>query len=237
VSRRSSYELTTTSYALLGMLAIRPWTTYELAKSMNRGLGQVWPRARSNLFKEPKKLVTHGLATATNDPIGRRPRTVYAITPKGREALRDWLGTPGHGPQLEFEQFLKVFFADAGSKRTALAAIRSIGSQAEQQAQEHILVGRRYLDGAGVFPERAAILAITGCFLAEFTDLTRRWAAWAETVIETWPDDPRRAQPDWSGVQHVVERLGRPAEPHPWPPSTSARTEASPDIHDGRHTP
>ena len=31
-------ELTTTSYAILGLLALRSWTTYELAKQMQRTL-------------------------------------------------------------------------------------------------------------------------------------------------------------------------------------------------------
>jgi hypothetical protein len=40
-------ELTTTSYAILGLLAIRPWSTYELARQMQRDLRFVWPRAES----------------------------------------------------------------------------------------------------------------------------------------------------------------------------------------------
>src|SRR5215475_5155734 len=105
-------NLRTTTYAMLGMLAIQPWTTYELAKQVGRGLGQFWPRARSNLFEEPKKLVARGLATATEEQVGKRPRTVYTITPEGRAALQSWLAMPGEGPILEFEEMLKIFFAD-----------------------------------------------------------------------------------------------------------------------------
>ena len=46
--------LTTTSYAILGLLAVKPWTTYELAQQMRRALGQFWPRAESKLYEEPK---------------------------------------------------------------------------------------------------------------------------------------------------------------------------------------
>ena len=42
MSRRSD-DLTTTSYGMLGMLAIRPWTTYELAQHMERGVSRLWP--------------------------------------------------------------------------------------------------------------------------------------------------------------------------------------------------
>ncbi len=46
----STRSPTTTSYAILGLLAIRPWATYDLAKLMRRSLQFFWPRAESNLY-------------------------------------------------------------------------------------------------------------------------------------------------------------------------------------------
>src|SRR5438093_11989353 len=101
--------LTPTSYAILGLLAVKPWTTYELAQQMDRALGRFWPRAESKLYEEPKKLVAHGLARASSEPDGKRRRTVYTITPKGRRALAEWVPTPGDGPTRQFEPLIKVF--------------------------------------------------------------------------------------------------------------------------------
>src|SRR5215813_2631780 len=106
----STAPLTTTSYAVLGLLSIRPWSSYELTQQMDRSLGRVWPRAVSKLYEEPKKLASHGLARAVSEQNGRRTRAVYTITDKGRYALAEWLHDPGEGPALEFEQLLKVFF-------------------------------------------------------------------------------------------------------------------------------
>ena len=207
MSRRSSNDgVTTTSYAMLGMLAIRPWTTYELAKHMDRGLGRLWPRARSHLFNEPKNLVAHGLARATEEAVGRRPRTVYAITPKGRRALRQWLSTPGEGPVLEFEQLLKVFFAEHGTKSDALAAVHHIREWANERNAENVAVAREYLAGTGPFPERVAVLTIVGGFITDFVDMVGAWADWATSVIEEWPDDPRLAEPAWSVLEEVAAR-------------------------------
>ena len=47
----------TTSYALLGLLSLRSWTTYELAKQVQRSIGWFWPRAERKLYDEPKRLV------------------------------------------------------------------------------------------------------------------------------------------------------------------------------------
>ena len=95
-------DLTPTSCAMLGLLAIQPWTTYELAQQMDRTISRFWPRARSKLYEEPRKLVARGLATSTDDLVGRRKRTVYTITAEGRRALASWLAEPGQGPVLEF---------------------------------------------------------------------------------------------------------------------------------------
>lgn len=203
---RGTDELNATSFAMLGMLAIRPWSTYELAKHVDRSLRPLWPRARSNLFNEPKKLVSHGLATALEEVVGRRPRTVYTITPRGRRALRRWLAEPGEGPSLEFEQLLKLFFADQGTKREALRTVSDIRAWAGGRTDENIAVARSYLSGTGPFPERAAVLALVGRFHTDFADMVAAWADWAASTIAAWPDSPRRAEPDWTVMQQLAAR-------------------------------
>ena len=81
-------DLTTTSYAILGLLSLRSWSTYELAEQMRRALGLFWPRAESGIYREPKKLESSsGSRAAPSSRVGQRPRTRYTITAKGRRAL------------------------------------------------------------------------------------------------------------------------------------------------------
>jgi DNA-binding PadR family transcriptional regulator len=118
--------LNTTSYAILGLLAIKPWSTYELAQQVKVSLNFFWPRTERQLYEQPKLLVAAGLATATREHVGRRPRTVYKITAKGRRALKAWLAQPANLPQLEWEGMLKVFFAENAGKDQLLAHLRAI---------------------------------------------------------------------------------------------------------------
>ena len=83
----SNKQLTPTSFAILGLLSIQPFTTYELAQQMDRTLSWFWPRAASMVYEEPKKLVTAGLATSRASFTGKRRSTVYEITAAGRTAL------------------------------------------------------------------------------------------------------------------------------------------------------
>lgn len=197
-------ELTTTSYAILGLLAIKPWTTYEIAQQMTRALGRFWPRAESNLYEEPKKLVALGLARASPEKVGNRPRTVYTITPSGRRALAAWMPNPAAGPVLEFEQLIKVFFAEYGSKEDLLATIESAREWTEKQLASAVSIPRGYLQGEGPFPERLPWLILTGHFLHEFAHAVGRWAEWATDVVEAWPDDLRSAEPDWATLENMA---------------------------------
>jgi DNA-binding PadR family transcriptional regulator len=209
MSRRSTdpSDLTTSSHAMLGMLAIRPWTTYELAQHMERGVGRLWPpSARSKAFNEPKRLAELGLVKATADTVGRRPRTVYRITAKGRRALKAWLDTPGEPTRLESEQLLKLFFAEHGTTDQARATVAAIAAWATEHAEENTAVARSYLDGTGPFPERAAVLTVVGKLMTDFVDTIANWADWAATVLDEWPDDPNDAEPDWTTLETIANR-------------------------------
>jgi DNA-binding PadR family transcriptional regulator len=195
------------------LLAIQPWSTYELTQQMDRSLGRIWPRAQSKLYEEPKKLVAHGLARASEEQVGQRPRTVYAITAAGRRALAAWLSEPGAGPVLEFEQLLKIFFAENGTKADALATLAATRDWAQVRSAESLAIGRQYLQGQGPFPQRLAQLDLTARFLTDFYALVGEWAAWASGIVETWPDDPRQAQPDRAVTEETVRRAAAAAGP------------------------
>jgi DNA-binding PadR family transcriptional regulator len=194
--------LTTTSYAILGLLAVKPWTTYELAQQMHRALGQFWPRAESKLYEEPKKLVAHGLARASSEMVGKRRRTVYTITAKGRRAMAAWVPTPGaSGPVLEFEPLVKVFFAEHGTKADLLATIASARAWVDDRFEDSIGIPEGYLAGEGPFPERLPWLVLAGQLLTEHLLAVERWADWATEVVEAWPDDLSAAEPDWAALE------------------------------------
>jgi PadR family transcriptional regulator, regulatory protein AphA len=113
------------------------------------------------------------------------------------------MGSPAH---LEFEQLLKVFFADHGTKTDALKTVATIKQWARDPNAENIAVARSYLAGTGPFPERAAVLSVVGRFHTDFADMVNAWADWAADVIDTWPDDPSQTEPDWTFLKRLARR-------------------------------
>ncbi len=204
--------LTPTSYAILGLLGIKPWTTYELAKQMDRTLNRFWPRARSKLYEEPKKLVRMGLAVATPGAHGRRPRTVYSITSSGRQALAAWLSADSSEPVFESEHILKVFYARNGTSDDLLTTLARLRAWTHDLTLRNIEVGTDYLQGAGPYPERLATLVLTGRFLDDYLEMIERWTSWASDIVADWPADPSEATPDLEALAATVRQATARAE-------------------------
>jgi PadR family transcriptional regulator, regulatory protein AphA len=201
--------LTSTSYAVLALLALQPWTTYQLAKQMERSLGWIWPRAVSRLYEEPKKLVAAGLASSRTEATGRRRSTVYSITPAGREALAAWLAEPGAGPLLECEALVKIAYADQGPRDGLLANLSALIDDTTAKLRFGEMIARQYLDGLGPFQQRLPLSGLMWRFLWEYNTTVLRWARWARAEVEAWPDDLSELDVT-AGFSRIVSAASRP---------------------------
>ena len=175
----------TTTYAVLGLLALRDWTTYELAKQVHRSLHWFWPRAERKLYDEPKRLVADGLATASAEATGKRPRTVYAITPAGRHALADWLDEPSATRSTEFEGLVKIFFADAGSVEQLHDNLDRLVAESEARVEELAGIVEAGL-ATPVFPGRVHLQTLCLKVLFEQEVATLRAVRWARAEVADW---------------------------------------------------
>jgi PadR family transcriptional regulator AphA len=181
-------QLTTTSYAILSLLALREYSAYELIQRMERSLQFYWPRAQSKLYEEPKKLVAAGFARSREEPAGRRTRTVYKITPAGRRALRRWLTLPGAGPVLEFEALLKTAFADHGTLSGLRANLEAVQAEARQVRAFGRMLRDDFLAGAPTFTDRLHIAVLVWHFLYDWARQREAWADFALEWINGWDD-------------------------------------------------
>lgn len=120
-------QLTPTSYIVLGLLAqAGDATPYELKQRVDASVGHFWSLPRSQLYAEPARLAQAGYLSEDQEPDGRR-RKRYALTERGREALRGWTGDPTDRlTELRDLAFLKLYFgADPAAMAEAqLGALR-----------------------------------------------------------------------------------------------------------------
>lgn len=181
--------LTPVSFAVLGQLAVRPHSAYELVKLAPRWGTPFWSTAESVIYAELRKLSEQRLALSKAEATGRRGRTIYRISALGRRRLRSWLATPpAASPVIQFEAMLRVLFADHGTIDDLRRAIGTVRAFAEAEQASGRAIAADYTNGDAPYPNRGHIVQLTFAYQWGFTEHLLRWADWAEATTNAWED-------------------------------------------------
>ena len=179
----------TTANAILGLLALRrEWSTWELTKQLRRNMRFFWPRAESQIYEEAKNLVGKGLARDTQTFTGRRARTNYSITAKGRAQLKSWLASPPKPTSLECEPLLRVLLGGLGTDDSLRAAVNQIRADGQAILDVGRVVGPEYLAGTAPFQDQVTVRALVLDFLSHHARMLIDWADRAEATVSAWPN-------------------------------------------------
>jgi DNA-binding PadR family transcriptional regulator len=115
--------------AALGLLAQQPASGYDLLKTFEKSMANVWPATQSQLYGELNKLADAGLIEVSD--IGPRGRKEYRITAAGRAELRRWVMSPEDDPPLRDASLLRVFL---------------LGEVDHDQARRHLIAVAEHAD-------------------------------------------------------------------------------------------
>lgn len=180
-------RLTPSSYAVLALLHLKPWTGYELTRQAQRSLRYAWPKSERLLYSEPKKLVDLGYATVHQENSGNRTRNVYTITTEGRQALNEWTTTRTEPPRFEVEALLRLLFADHGTREDLLRALGEFEADIGAHHQAVVELMGSYLDGGHPFPQRTHLSVLFATFQIDMFKTIERWIEFARVEIDEWP--------------------------------------------------
>jgi len=148
-------KLTTTSFALLALLdQLGQATSYEIKQALEASIQNFWPVPHTTAYEEPARLAEGGYLSSSQEQSGRRRKT-YALTERGREALRAWADDPDtEPPQYRDELMLKVF---AGGDPGTMVADRVAWHEAKLEELGGYLDAVRQAEGWG--PSELTLLA------------------------------------------------------------------------------
>jgi DNA-binding PadR family transcriptional regulator len=121
----------------------------------------------SQYYVEPKRLAKLGYLEARSEPGRTRPRTVYSLTDKGLEALREFARTPVTVTPVKSEVLVRLLIADLVGEdvtRASIATLRDdiadlVARLDESEAAAHGL------------PHREKYLLLVNGFLRRLVDL------------------------------------------------------------------
>jgi DNA-binding PadR family transcriptional regulator len=146
----SSDELSFFSYEILGLVGTTGAGPHDLRQMVRRGRMLDWA-GESRYYVEPKRLARLGYLEARKEPGKTRERTVYTLTAKGLQALRDWAQTPVRFTPLKSDALQRLLIADLVGEpatRRSIATLRDDIAElsaglAETEAAANALPHRR----------------------------------------------------------------------------------------------
>src|SRR6266542_3051072 len=117
----SSNELSLFSYEILGLVGRNGAGAHDLRRMAREGRMLDWA-GESQYYVEPKRLAKLGYLETRTEPGKTRERTVYTLTEKGLEALREYARTPLRFTPLKSETLLRLLIADLSAQLDAVEA-------------------------------------------------------------------------------------------------------------------
>jgi PadR family transcriptional regulator AphA len=150
---------TAVTWALLGLLARRPMSGYDLKTAVDRTIRHFWAASYGQIYPELRRLEERGWIAGTDASNGGRSRRVYRISKQGRTALVAWLHGEETRIELRDESLLRLFFADQLPADDGLGLLR-----ARRDGYASMLGYLRSLDDGSGVPD------------PPFVDLVYRWA-------------------------------------------------------------
>jgi DNA-binding PadR family transcriptional regulator len=188
------------SYEILGLVGRNGAGAHDLLQMARRGRMLDWA-GESQYYVEPKRLARLGYLDTHKEPGKTRERTIYTLTEKGLEALRDYARTPVGLTPLKSEPLLRLLLADLVGEEVTR---ESLGTLREDIAD---LFAR--LDetdrSAELLPHRRKYLLLVNDFLRRLLDLHLEWLDEVERQLAPEVGERR------AGEAHTQPRSSRRA--------------------------
>jgi DNA-binding PadR family transcriptional regulator len=175
-------ELTLFSYEVLGLVGRNGAGAHDLLRMARRGRFFDWA-GESQYYVEPKRLAKLGYLEARQEPGRTRPRTVYSLTAKGLEALREYAATPVTFTPLKSDALLRLLLADLVGEPVTRASLLTL--------RDDLADLRTRLDDAKAtaetLPHRRRYLLMATAFMEQFLDLHEQLVDEVERELGTEP--------------------------------------------------
>ncbi|MGH3494142.1 MAG: PadR family transcriptional regulator [Sciscionella sp.] len=99
--------------ALLTLLAIRPMSGYDVRRTYQRAMQQIWYAPIGQVYPRLRAMHAEGFLDADVHVQHDRPnRKVYRLTQAGEQQLTGWLDQPAALPRMHHEFIHKLFVLD-----------------------------------------------------------------------------------------------------------------------------
>src|SRR6266542_4163821 len=131
----ASTELSLFSYEILALVGREGAGPHDLLRMARRGRMLAWA-GESQYYVEPKRLAKLGYLAARKEPGKTRERTVYTLTEKGLQALRDYARTPVGFQAVKSDLLLRLLIADLVGEAPTRKSVGALRAEIDELSAE-----------------------------------------------------------------------------------------------------
>ncbi|HYR61508.1 MAG TPA: PadR family transcriptional regulator [Actinomycetota bacterium] len=174
---RARAQLPPGDFVFLAFLTGGALSAYDIKTLMAQTVSFFWSAAHSQVYQQASRLLRDGYVSE-EATVGSRRRRLLALTPKGREALDEWLRAPSPLVQAYDQSLVKLFFGSEVDRADLVGML-------EDQRRRHAELLGRYeailavLETVDTSPHPPYQLLTTRLGVG----VERAWLAWLDETL------------------------------------------------------
>lgn len=175
-------------FVILGLLALRAMTVYDINKALERGVSLFYSASFGSINAAITKLLEKGWISGEEKVENGRHKRVFHLTPAGRQAFQHWLASDIEAEKVKDPALTRLYFMGLADPQERLRVLEA-----------HLQNLRQTLNQLEVIHQQSAHLHIPPDLqaVAKFQLLTLRYGRdfyafnirWYETLLEALKQD------------------------------------------------
>jgi PadR family transcriptional regulator AphA len=170
-----------THFVLLGLLATRPRSAYDLSQFIQQSMAHFWSESEGQIYPSLKEMAQMEWIESEEKTDPKRPkRIIYKILPLGREKLMEWFLDDLQEDKPRSELLLKLFCSRNQNHNIALEILKKAQTQVTNKTMIYDEAKQRILESKA----EAHFWGFTLKYMMALNEAEQIWLSETQSWIE-----------------------------------------------------
>lgn len=135
-------------YVILSLIAAKPQSGYDIVKSFDQSVGQIWQASHQQVYRELGKLAKDAWLEFKREAQTDKPdRKVYTITDEGLQNLKRWIASPVDTPAYRSPILVRMLALPVVGPEALIPAVREARAEYEEKLKSYYAIEQLYSSG------------------------------------------------------------------------------------------
>lgn len=132
-------------YVILSLVASDPQSGYDIVKSFDKSVGQIWQASHQQVYRELGKLASDGCLSFEREAQTDKPdRKVYSITSAGKQKLEAWIASPVETPAYRSPILVRLLALPVVGAASLIPAVKEARVAYDEKLKTYYAIEQLY---------------------------------------------------------------------------------------------